>query len=54
MPKIVTINCYPPIPCRQFDWCAYVDGDEESGQYGYGRSESEAIADLVNNYLQQE
>ena len=51
---IVTINIYPPIPCRQFDWLAYIDGQEERREYGYGPNEAEAIADLVNNYLQQE
>lgn len=54
MPRIVTHYINPPIPMRQFDWCAYVDGDEESQRYGYGRTEAEAINDLVNTYLQQE
>jgi hypothetical protein len=44
--KIVTSNVYPPIPIREFDWCAYLDGEEEAGPYGWGRSEAEAIADL--------
>lgn len=48
--KIKTSHVYPPIPVRQFDWCAYWDGTEESGQYGYGRTEAEAIADLITNY----
>lgn len=39
-----------PIPPRQFDWCAWYDGDEESGQYGYGRSERAAIDDLTDNW----
>ena len=54
MPDIVTRNIYPPIPCRQFDWCAHLDGEEENGRCGYGPTEAEAIADLVNNYLQQD
>ena len=45
-PKIVTSFVYPPIPWRQFDWCAWIDGDEESGPYGYGPTEDAAIADL--------
>lgn len=28
------------------DWCAYYDGHEEEGNYGYGRTEAEAIEDL--------
>jgi hypothetical protein len=54
LPKIVTRNIYPPIPLRQFDWCAYVDGEEERGEYGYGRTRAEAVADLINVYLQQD
>lgn len=48
-PKIVTSFVYPPIPVRQFDWCAYRDGEEEAGGYGYGATEAEAIADLKLN-----
>jgi hypothetical protein len=48
--KIVTSNVYPPIPIRvpirEFDWCAYLDGKEEAGPYGWGMTEAEAIADL--------
>jgi len=38
---------YPPIPSRQFDWCAYRDGTEESGPVGWGSSSVEAISDLM-------
>jgi len=49
--KIVTHNSYPPIPTRQFDWCAFYDGEEEAGNYGYGygATEAEAIADFIEN-----
>ena len=50
MRKIVTINQYPPIPDRRFDWCAFYDGEEEAGGYGYGATEAEAIADFRENY----
>lgn len=50
MAKIVTSHIYPPIPIRSHDWCAYYDGQEESGQYGYGPTEAEAIQDLRDNY----
>lgn len=46
-PKIVTSFVYPPIPIRTSDWCAYRDGLEEAGNYGWGRTEQEAIADLL-------
>src|SRR5690349_11954714 len=44
---IVTTHVCPPIPCRRNDWCAYPDGEEENGNYGWGRSEEAAIADLI-------
>ena len=49
MAEPIQTHCiYPPIPIRQFDWCAY--RDPERRPYGYGATEAEAIADL----LQQE
>ena len=42
---IVTHHIFPPIPIRDFDWCAY--RDPEVTPYGYGRTEEEAIADLL-------
>lgn len=51
--KIVTSNPFPPIPIRQFDWCAYYDGDEETGRYGYGATEAEAIADFKTNIVDE-
>jgi hypothetical protein len=44
--KIKTSFVYPPIGTRQFDWCAYEDGEEEAGNYGWGKTEAEAIEDL--------
>lgn len=41
---------YPPIPIRMFDWCAYWDGDEERGHYGYGATADDAVADLLENF----
>ncbi len=48
--KVITHHEYPPIPDRQFDWCAYFDGEEELGHYGWGRTKLEAIRDLLENY----
>jgi hypothetical protein len=44
---IVTNHVFPPIPCRRHDWCAYPDGEEENGNYGWGPTEAAAIADLI-------
>jgi hypothetical protein len=47
----VTTNVFPPIPDRRFDWCATRDNDEPDDEghmlQGYGRTEQEAIGDLV-------
>jgi hypothetical protein len=51
--KIVTSCQYPPIPIRNFDWCAYFDGCEEDGRYGYGATEAEAIADFIENHAEE-
>lgn len=37
MRKIVTTHVYPPIPDRRWDWCAYYDGEEETGNVGWGQ-----------------
>ena len=44
--KIITQYIKPPIPIRIYDWVAYLDGNEEDGPYGYGKTECEAIEDL--------
>lgn len=48
--KIITNHEYPPIPDRRFDWAAWWEGMDESGPFGRGRNEAEAIADLKDNY----
>lgn len=41
-----------PIPPREFDWTAWFDGDEPNDdgnmKCGYGRTEGDAIADLLS------
>ena len=51
--QIKTICIYPPIPDRRFDWCAFYEGEEEAGNYGYGRTEAEAIADFIENCAEE-
>ena len=41
---IQTHHIHPPIPVRQYDWCAYRDPERLTG---YGATEKEAIADLL-------
>jgi len=54
MSPIKTEFVYPPIPIRQFDWRAYLDGGEESGPYGYGVTEEAAVADLREQIAERE
>lgn len=49
-PKVITSHVFPPIPDRQFDYCACYDGDDEAGPRGWGRTEQEAIKDLLETF----
>lgn len=46
---IVTSFDYPPIPCRDADWSAYIDPE---GRVGHGATEAEAIADLMEKTVE--
>ena len=52
--RIITSHQFPPIPDRRFDWIAYYEGQEESGNYGRGTTEQEAIDDFILNYQDDE
>jgi hypothetical protein len=54
MRKIVTSPTHSPLPYRHYDWCAYFDGEEEAGNYGYGATEIEAIADFLTEAVADE
>lgn len=45
---IVTDYVYPPIPVRQFDWCAWLDGQEEEGPRGWGETKEQATDALLD------
>lgn len=51
---IRTTHVFPPIPIRTMDWQAVYDDDEpnDDGQMasGHGRTETDAIADLIENH----
>ena len=52
--KIVVNYIYPPIPDRRHDWCAYVDGWEEDGPYGWGATKFSALMDLIDMLEEQD
>lgn len=55
MPRYVLVDVmnirtdfvHPPIPVRNFDWSATDDNYEPGDAIGYGRTEAEAVADLI-------
>lgn len=47
---IITHYVHPPIPIRDWDWCAY--RDPESKLVGWGRTEAEARADFARLELE--
>lgn len=46
--KIHVDYVHPPIPIRDRDWCATVDGYEPGDPIGWGATEQDAIADLMD------
>ena len=44
---IVLNNIYPPIPARQFDWQATLDGYEPGDPCGHGADKFDAVRDLL-------
>ena len=48
---IKTAYIFPPIPLREFDWVAVRDGYEEGDLQGFGKTEQEAINDLLAQEL---
>lgn len=49
---IVTQCVNPPVPTRQWDWVAYIEGDEEAnGPTGRGPTEAEALRDLCERLV---
>ncbi len=52
--KIITWFAHSPIPDRSRDWAAYYEDQQEDGQYGWGKTESEAIEDLKISYPEED
>ena len=53
--RIATDHVFPPIPIRQFDWCAYDDNsyDGPGSVLGHGRTEQEAIENLTQELAER-
>lgn len=55
LPRIITTFVYPPIPIRTMDWQAHYDDDDDPTDghqcaTGHGRTETEAVIDLIENH----
>ena len=46
MTPVIVRPVYPPVPSRAYDWCAFHDGEEETGHCGWGPTEEAAREDL--------
>jgi hypothetical protein len=46
--RIITEHVYPPIPIREFDWCATFADYEPGAPQGYGATKQAAIDDLMS------
>lgn len=47
MKKIITNHECPPIPIREYDWSALREDWDLDEPIGYGRTEQDAIDDLI-------
>jgi hypothetical protein len=52
--RIRTNFVHPPIPDRSFDWAAWIDGEEEGNIQGRGRTESDAVAELLETLAERD
>ena len=52
--KIVTTHECPPVPARNFDWRAGIDGQEEDGADCFGETEVEAVIAFTQEHLTEE
>jgi hypothetical protein len=48
---LVTSNIHPPIPLRDYDWCAFRQGYEPGDTIGYGETEEAAINDFYEKAI---
>jgi hypothetical protein len=48
--KIIIHYDPPPVPTRDYDYCAVYDDDRGESMVGYGATEQEARKDLLESY----
>lgn len=47
---IIVSEVRPPLPTKDFDYCAFLAGEEEKLQYGWGSTPELAVADLKQSF----
>jgi hypothetical protein len=47
MENIITNHEHPPIPIREYDWSAIREGYDQGNLIGTGKTEQDAIDDLL-------
>ena len=52
--RIITSHDFPPIPVRNVDFSAHIDGREEEGPYGRGPTEYAACVALLHELVGSE
>jgi len=50
--KVITSHDYPPIPIRHYDWSAIREDYDAGDLVGYGKTEQEAINDLLEQEIE--
>lgn len=53
MTRIIATYDPPPIPIRNHDWSATLDGYDAGDPIGWGRTREEAVADLEEQLAEQ-
>lgn len=48
MIRLAISHIRPPVPSRDYDYGAYIDGDEERGYLGFGSTPTEAVIDALS------
>jgi hypothetical protein len=52
--RIRTELVRPPVPDCRYDWAAWIDGEEESNIQGRGRTESDAVFELLETMAERD
>jgi hypothetical protein len=46
--RVIVNPIFPPIPTNRFDFCCYIDGEEEFACQAFGNTPNEAVAEFLD------